>query len=187
MLNRINLKKLYVPICLLFVLITGSQGADMSDKIAPRAVNYQLETPKDFERSDIRNMEYRTDVQGFQLINKDSTNFHSEGSITSPVITAKFPFDNIILSWDAAVPKGTYIMVETQVKENTTSWSPWFEMANFSLFDKDTVYQRKSGAVGRVKEDELRLRKPARQVRYRVTLQTKDSTLSPTLRLVGIS
>jgi hypothetical protein len=170
---------------IIFSIYQYSAGQNMSEGLAPRSISFQHDSLSDFERADLQNVAYSKEKDGFQITLKDSSTYLDSGTLTSPVITAQFPFNNLVLSWDANVPKGTNIVVETQVKEST-SWSLWYEMANFSVYDKDDKYERKSGSAGRVVEDELRLKTPLKQFRYRITLHTKSPALTPTLRLVGI-
>ncbi|MDI6784679.1 MAG: C39 family peptidase, partial [bacterium] len=91
--------------------------------------------------------------------------------------------------WNATLPKGTALKIELQVQSKKffiSRWSPWFEMATFGAQQLDTQQKVKRGSFGYIQDDELKLRSGTKHFRYRVTLLTADSTVTPTLYLFGV-
>lgn len=157
--------------------------------IAPKAETILFQTEQDFEKCLFQGIEYNLAVDGFSLQKTPENAYVSSGTITSPIIHTRFMINNLVTSWNAILPPGTAIKIELQVlgkKFFFTKWSPWFEMGIFGDKQFDIKDKIKKGTFGKVEEDELKLQSGTKSFRYRITLYTADSTVSPALHLFGI-
>ena len=117
-----------------------------------------------------------------------STNAQGETVFTSPKISAGMDWDQLIVSWNADAPKGTYINVEAQAisSDHTTKY---YTMGKWSPDNKPfarTSVRGQKDADGNVKEDTMALTKSADATQIRVTLGGTNGAL-PTLKFLGLS
>jgi hypothetical protein len=178
---------------IMIMVILGSTSvvaAEPSNPImAPRSETILYQIEQDYGNCIFQGLSYDKTVDGFNL-NKTSVNqYLSTGIIISPVIHTDFIVNNLVTSWNALLPQGTAIKIELQVlgkKFFFSKWSPWYEMGIFGDKQFDTKDKIKKGSFGKVEEDELKLRTGTKAFRYRITLLSADSTVSPTLHLFGV-
>lgn len=117
-----------------------------------------------------------------------STNADGETVLLSPEIPAGMDWNELIVSWNAAAPDGTFLKIEAsaQLPDHATKfytlglWSP-----DNKIFPRTSVNGQRD-ADGTVKTDTLVLKKPANAAQIRVTLGGTNSAL-PTLKFLGLS
>lgn len=117
-----------------------------------------------------------------------STNASGETVLLSPPIKADMNWNELIVSWNAVAPTGTYVKVEAQAiaPAHTTKfytmgqWSP-----DNVAFPRTSVRDQKDDA-GDVKIDTLELYQFADAAQLRVTLGGTNGAL-PTLKFLGLS
>src|SRR5216684_699695 len=105
-----------------------------------------------------------------------------------PEIGSPIPWNQLIVSWNAIAPGGTFLKVEAAPLLNGHE-ARFYTLANWS--PDNTVYPRTSlrgqrDAGGTVDTDTLILNQPAHSARIRVTLGGTNSGW-PTLRFIGLS
>ncbi|MCC6484032.1 MAG: C39 family peptidase [Armatimonadetes bacterium] len=110
---------------------------------------------------------------------------YRQAQLTTPVIAPPEVFDQLIVSWNASCPEGTWVVVEARARQ-AGKWSPWFNLGYWAL---DTTITRTSisgqkNAFGRVDTDTLVLSKPAdaAQVRLQLCFTGKKT---PSVKLIA--
>jgi methionine-rich copper-binding protein CopC len=97
--------------------------------------------------------------------------YSSTGTFTSSVFDATRTATWGAIRWDAILPPGTTITVQTQTSDDGTNWSDWTDVSNVASTvnaDGSTTF---TGTVNSPS---------ARYIRYQVILTTNDPTQSPT-------
>jgi hypothetical protein len=115
----------------------------------------------------------------------------SENGVTvliSPKINAPINWNELIVSWNAAAPAGSFVTIEA-----ATLWADhetkFYTLANWSPDNKTfprTSVRRQNDADGRVDTDTLLVAAPARTVQLRVTLGGTNG-IQPTLKFLGLA
>jgi hypothetical protein len=108
--------------------------------------------------------------------------------LLSPEIKARIPWNELIVSWNAGAPTGTFIKVEASARlpDHQTefytqgNWSP-----DGKVFPRTSVRGQKD-ADGNVNTDTLILNQSAGAAQIRVTLGGKNGAM-PKLRFLGLS
>lgn len=108
---------------------------------------------------------------------------------TSPSFTPGFPFGELVASWNADTPAGTWLQVEMQATTDKGATTKWYVMGRWS-FDDSTVHRTSVGgqgdADGYVAIDTFIAKdKPMTDYRLRVTLYALPGASAPTLRSIG--
>lgn len=126
---------------------------------------------------------------GFDRFSKfeSSTNENGEHILLSPVIPARIPWNQSIISWNADAPAGTFLKVEAAAISGGKE-TKFYTMGEWSLDGK--LYPRTSvrgqrDADGAVDTDTLIVNEPADAARIRVTLGGTNGAM-PALRFLGI-
>lgn len=114
------------------------------------------------------------------------------GTLTSPILDARYPFDTAIGSWNATTPAGTWVQLELRAfRAADQRWTRFYNLG-FWAADTGAVKRRSVGnqrdAYGSVSTDTLLLRGDPVWTRYqfRVSLFTTKPEVSPSVRLVSI-
>lgn len=144
---------------------------------APRSWTLAHFLPGDFDGAKTKNLAPAEFPAGAFTVENSS----EAASLTSGELPALFPFDQLLLSADAALPGGGALQAEAQVK-TAAGWSPWFSYGTFSPGGGASDAAQES-AFGRMDVDVLKLAKKATAFRYRVTLA--PAAKPSTLRLVA--
>ena len=108
--------------------------------------------------------------------------------LLSPEIPATIPWNELIVSWNADAPTGTFLKVEAQaILENHRTrfytlgiWSP-----DNQIFKRTSVRSQKD-SDGKVDTDTLRLTHLAEAAQLRITLGGTNGS-QPTLKFLGLS
>ena len=108
--------------------------------------------------------------------------------LISPTITSRRPWNELVVSWNADAPAGTFLKIEAAavLADHETKF---FTLGNWSPDNK--IFPRTSvggqnDADGKVATDTLILKQTASAARIRVTLGGTNGLL-PTLKFIGIS
>jgi hypothetical protein len=117
-----------------------------------------------------------------------STNANGETVLLSPTIEAGMDWNELIVSWNADAPAGTFVKVEAQAVApgHTTKfytmglWSP-----DNVTFPRTSV-RHQDDDDGKAKTDTLELTQPANAAQLRVTLGGSNGKL-PRLKFLGLS
>lgn len=165
-----------------------SAGPDEKPVLAPRVDLIIHQEKNDFASGHFDGVEYQDAAAGLVIIKRSSGDYLDAGTLVSQIFRTKFLATTLVTSWNATLPKGTAVKIELRVKTGLFSrWSPWYEIATYGDKQLDNPEKTKRGLAGYIKEDELKLRFGTRYFRYRVTLLTIDTTVTPILHLFGIS
>lgn len=108
------------------------------------------------------------------------------GEWLSPEITPPFPFDELIYSWNAALPEGEAFRLYLKVHFDRNDDTPWF-YAGFWGEVKDPVVGRKKHefSQGVLDMDWLKLKTPARSFQFKVIdAGRRPLTVIPSLTVI---
>lgn len=113
--------------------------------------------------------------------------------ISSGVYTAALvktaPFQEMVISWNSATPAGTAITIEGQVCVDNT-WSEWFSWGTWSTAAEtgSAAINPRNGDIS-LETDTLTIKskKRATAFRYRLTLTSDHSQVTPVVRMVAVS
>lgn len=118
---------------------------------------------------------------------------YESASWTSPVATAPFAWRELVASWNADTPVGTWVEVSARGVDAAGQASPWFVMGRWCAADpawggaiQRTSVAGQSSAYGAVATDTLTTTRGYPAYQLQVTLLRKAGTAAtPTVRLVG--
>lgn len=112
------------------------------------------------------------------------------GVYESPVWTAP-AFDQLIISWNAETPPGTWLRIDTRVaRSGTQRWTRWYTLALWSA-DHATIPRRslpdQRDRNGVVATDTLQLTSGGyTRYQYRLTLWTSDPASTPAVHRIAV-
>ena len=75
-----------------------------------------------------------TDVEGKYV---DGTGTYDSGTWTSPVYSLRFPFNELVSSWNATTPIGTWVQSEVRPQLEDGYWGKWYVLGRWSSSDAD--------------------------------------------------
>jgi hypothetical protein len=109
---------------------------------------------------------------------------------TSPEVSTGFPAGDLIVSWNATTPLGSWLEVEVSAALSDGTRTPWYVLARWAESDEDILPTSVTGQdddLAEVQADVLRVRPPRGVVSYRVRLHLmrRPGAASPSVRLVG--
>lgn len=107
-------------------------------------------------------------VEGLKRLPFERGLFQGAGSVESPAIEALAPFDNLVGSFNAEVPRGA--AVELQVQVLAGSWSSWYRLGRWEAWGGRSLGAQED-TLGSVDVDTLKLKRKASAFRYRVLLE----------------
>lgn len=105
--------------------------------------------------------------------------FSGAGTIESPAIEVAEPFDNLVGSFNADVPKGSSVELDVQARVGD-AWTGWYQLVEWTAEAGGRSLGEQKDEHGFVDIDTLKLDKPAAAFRYRIRMKGK-----PTLRRVA--
>jgi hypothetical protein len=118
-----------------------------------------------------------------------TTRTYEYGRWTSPAYRHGFDATQLVASWNAATPAGTWLMVEMRGTTANHTTSQWYTMARWALKDTDvirTTVPDQEDAVGYIDVDTFVAAQPIASYQLRVTLYREQATrTTPTLKMVG--
>ncbi|MEO6183501.1 MAG: C39 family peptidase, partial [Verrucomicrobiota bacterium] len=108
---------------------------------------------------------------------------------TSPEIKSPIAWDELVVSWNATAPSGTYLKIEARgiYPDRTTRYYTmglWSE--NIPSFQGESVKGQKD-SDGKVSTDTLILMQPCQRVQIRVSLGTAEKGVEPKFKFLGLS
>jgi hypothetical protein len=112
------------------------------------------------------------------------------GTWTSPVFAAGFGFTELVASWNADTPSGTWIQAEMRGRTDKGAWTKWYVMGRWAYGD-ETIFRTSVGgqgdADGYVAIDTFFAKDhPLTQYQLKATLYRKTTvTAAPKLRRFG--
>ncbi|MFI9630143.1 peptidase C39 family protein [Streptomyces sp. NPDC052042] len=115
-------------------------------------------------------------------------------SWTSPLHRSSVPATEVIASWNAHTPEGTWIQIELQGRYSDATWTPWYVMGRWASGDGDirrTSVDDQGDGRSSVWTDTFSVDDPAsglRLVSYRLRLtlhRTPGTRLTPTVWRLG--
>ena len=117
-----------------------------------------------------------------------STNASDETILLSPAIPSRITWNQLIVSWNADAPAGTFVKIQASAKlpDHQTKF---YTLGNWSLDNKifpRTSVRGQKDADGNVDTDTLILNQPANAAQIRLTLGGTNGAL-PTLKFLGVS
>jgi uncharacterized protein YvpB len=148
---------------------------------------------KDFSSGSVNGVIVADESKGRIILNRKDSNYVSEGTFTSEVINT-LPFQYLILSWNAEAPKGTAVKIEAQVlidRSGSKVWSSWLSFGTWSSegVRSSALKEDSSDESACIDTDTLRIKgsngEAAEALRYRITLKTADSCITPVVRLIA--
>jgi hypothetical protein len=116
----------------------------------------------------------------------DGSGTYQYGTWTSPVQATSFAFNELVSSWNAITPVGTWVQSEVQPQLDDGHWGTWYVLGRWSSSDADFHRTSKGGqgdADGYVAIDTFFAKDhPAVAYRLRLTLYRRaKSTASPSV------
>ncbi len=150
---------------------------------------------EDFNKGSFNDVILKNNLKAEISLIKNNEDYTSEGIYTSEVIHT-LPFHNLIISWNADTPIGTALKVEAQVlvdKAGAICWSKWFSFGTWSLEGQRSSVSKacNTDEFAFLDTDTLKLHSSqgefANAVRYRLTLTTTNTKITPTVRLISMS
>ncbi len=111
-----------------------------------------------------------------------------ETVLLSPEIQSPIPWNELVVSWNAAAPAGSFLKVEAQaILQNRTTkfYTPGWWSPDDRAFPRASV-SGQNDADGDVKVDTLVLTHPANGVQIRLTIGGTNGTF-PSLKFLGLS
>jgi peptidase C39-like protein len=116
----------------------------------------------------------------------DGSGSYQSGTWTSGVTALSFPFNELVSSWNAKTPVGTWIQVEMQPQIDDGHWAKWYILGRWTYSDSDfhrTSVGGQGDADGYVAIDTFFAKDhPAVAYRLRLTLLRRvGSTASPSV------
>jgi Peptidase_C39 like family len=117
------------------------------------------------------------------------TTTYEYGTWTSPYYRQGFDATQLVASWNATTPKGTWLRVDMRGRTAADDETMWYGMGQWALGDEDitrTSLPNQSDAYGYIDVDTFVGRTTLRGYQLRVTLyRAKGSHESPTLTMAG--
>jgi hypothetical protein len=116
----------------------------------------------------------------------DGSGAYSYGTWTSGVVNLSFPYNELVSSWNAQTPAGTWVQVEMRPQFDDRGWAKWYVLGRWTYGDSDfhrTSVGQQGDADGYVAIDTF-FAKDHAAVAYqlRVTLfRRTGSTATPTV------
>ncbi|MBP2321099.1 hypothetical protein JOF56_001484 [Kibdelosporangium banguiense] len=120
---------------------------------------------------------------------KSGTRTYEYGTWTSPVYRQGFDATQLVASWNALTPKGTWLRVDMRGETTAGAETMWYGMGQWASGDEDvtrTSLPNQSDAYGFVDVDTFVGRTTLHAYQLRVTLyRAKGTHESPTLTMAG--
>jgi hypothetical protein len=132
------------------------------------------------------NFSYFTGLKNFSSF-AHSSNEKGETVLLSPTLKSRIPWNQLIVSWNASTPAGTFLKVEAAANSNGHQ-TKFYAIANWSLdnqaFPRASI-RGQEDADGTVDTDTLILKHPAESAQLRVTCAGTNGGMA--LKFLGLS
>lgn len=126
-------------------------------------------------------------IKQFSKFKKDSSG--NEVVLTSPEIKAPINWNELVVSWNADAPSGTYLKIEARgiyPDRATEFYTLGLWSVDASKFPRESVRQQKN-SDGRVSTDTLILDQLCERTQLRITLGREEKQIKPKLKFLGLS
>jgi hypothetical protein len=132
---------------------------------------------------------YFVGFEKFSRFKKSAGETNNEIVLTSPELSIPINWNELVASWNADAPSGSYLKIEARgiYPDHATKfyslgiWSP-----DSSAIERQSVRGQKD-ADGNVDTDTLILNKPGAKTQMRVTLGASEKNQKPILKFLGLS
>ena len=133
------------------------------------------------------NFSYFTALRNFSTFTR-SQNMEGQTVLLSPVVKSRIPWNQLVVSWNAKVPSGTFLKVEASAISSGVQ-TKFYNLGNWSLENKmlpRASVRGQNDADGSVDTDTLVLHGLADAAQIRVTLGGTNGR-PPLLKFLGLS
>lgn len=185
-----NCNRLFFYLCLILYLLIGGNNTAMGHKLkgAPYAVDFLLQFQNtDFTKGTFEDTEFSEGVVHL-LHNPKNQKFIKRGIFLSPVIEARFPFNELLPSWNFTLPAGCGFRIDFRLSTDNKQWTPWL------FLGRDGYIPRKEAKNKIIKHNDIEvdidylLPKPPQQYfQFKISFYCKNGKASPLLHLFSIS
>ena len=183
--------RIFTPVGLIIVLALLFEGctAETAGGAAVKGNPVLLSSPEDFKGGAFQSTSAGAGDDACIQLAKEGDKYPDSGTYTSPPINTE-PFQTMLFSCNADTPEGTSIKIELQVQVDG-KWSGWLPWGTWGAYiAAGSNLSRQEDDVAAIDEDVLTIKsetKSADAVKYRVTLNTLDVSVTPSVRSVAIS
>ena len=150
-------------------------------------------SPFDFAGAQMVNAVPAAPEAGLFTIDQPGKSGNSRMTLESAPQLSLFPFNSLLLSAAADLPRGSSMSLEVKVLTGDANrqpqelrWSKWYRLGTFSSRGDSSSGDKQTDDDAELQVDELVLKRPGNGYKYRVTLET-DSRPMPALRLVAVT
>jgi cell wall-associated NlpC family hydrolase len=112
-------------------------------------------------------------IEGLTPLPFDKGLLQGAGRLQSNVIEAMVPFDDLVGSWNADVPKGAAVEMQAQARQDG-HWTKWYRLSVWAP-GAPSSFERQEDADGYVDVDTLKLKRKADALRYRILMTAKGA------------
>lgn len=127
---------------------------------------------------------------GISLVRNTDGSYPSFGEYISAPITANFEFNEIIASYNDAIPQGTgiaiYVMASKTDEKSQTTQTSWYLMGARGDIDIDESVNIKKDAFGKVSGETLSLNSKFNTFQYKVVFSSKNKSETPVLKQMNL-
>ncbi len=120
-------------------------------------------------------------VEGLTPLPFEKGLLQGDGLLQSPVLDAAFPFNDLVGSWNAAVPPGASVEMQVQARQERR-WTKWYRLSRWAP-DSPTSFEGQEDENGYVDVDTLKLKKKSTAFRYRIIMKSTGSSHARLLRV----
>lgn len=178
-----------IGLILILVLLLAGCSTGTAGGIAARGEPILLSSPEDFKGGTFQGTSAGTGKDARIQIAKEKDKYPGSGTYTSPSIKTE-PFQTMLFSCNADTPEDTSIKIDLQVRVDG-KWSGWLPWGTWGAYiAAGSNLSRREDGVAAIDEGVLTVKdrtKSADAVKYRVTLNTLDASVTPAVRSVAIS
>ncbi|MBI4803357.1 MAG: C39 family peptidase [Elusimicrobia bacterium] len=138
--------------------------------------------PGDFQDAETENLQAADLSEGvFKTVGQSSP---VSAVLTSAPLKALFPFNQLLLTANAALGPGDELACQAQVQIDA-GWSPWFDFGSFNPAGGAASVRDQENPFGRMGIDTIMLKSRAQRLRYRIKLLVRAGSAPRALRLVS--
>ena len=109
----------------------------------------------------------------------------SAAELESPVVESPAPFDDLVGSWNASIPKGGALEMQVRVRRGA-EWSGWFSLGRAEP-ERWVSAEKQEGPFGFVDVDTLKLKEKAGAFQYRFLLSSSKKPVVLKLAAITVS
>lgn len=110
------------------------------------------------------------------------------GEATSAPLVSDADFDEMVVSWNAVCPPGSWIVIDARARKNN-DWTAWYNLGWWSLDQsviKRTSVKKQNDENGKVNTDTLYFTRPQRQVEVRMRLCSLKADVTPRVKRIFV-